>query len=385
MNVGVIGCGFVGLSNAAILAHNEKVFIFDIDQKKMDKIERKEVPFDDLELSSLLSNNHIFLKRCHSEKELICCTELIIIALPTDYDVQNSKLDTSIIEETIARILEDNRKTIIIIRSTVPVGFTEKMKHKFDYNDIFFMPEFLREGRAYSDSLNPERIVIGGDIKSSKIAKLFLEAMKKGGGGQVKVQYTTTTEAETIKLFSNAFLAMRVSFFNELDIFAEKKGMDCSKLIQGICSDSRIGNYYNCPSFGYGGYCLPKDTAQISNSLKPDNILLNAVIKSNESRIAYIADKINHMEGCVGIYRLQAKKGTNSIRNSVMLDIIKILSDQGRTIYVYEPVIQVKSWINNMVFVNSLRELDQKCDVIIANRKDPELEPYKNKIYTRDI
>lgn len=385
MNIGVIGCGFVGLSNAAILAQNEKVFIFDIDQKKMDKIENNEVPFDDFQLSMLLSNNRILLKRCRSEKELIHSAEIIIIALPTDYDSQKNKLNTTMIEKTIAAILENNRRTLIIIRSTVPIGFTENMKKKFAYNDIFFMPEFLREGSAYSDSLNPDRIVIGGGVKSLQIAELFLDAMQKGGGNQVEVQYTTTTEAETIKLFSNAYLAMRVSFFNELDIFAEKKGMDCSKLIKGICSDSRIGDYYNSPSFGYGGYCLPKDTEQLSNSLKPDNILLNAVIKSNERRKAYVVDKIMHMKGCVGIYRLQAKRGTNSIRYSVMLDIIKTVSDQGRKIYVYEPMILEKSWIKNMVLVNSLKELDQKCNVIISNQNTLELEPYKSKVYTRDI
>lgn len=388
MNIGVIGCGYVGLSNAAVLSYKENVYLWDINQEKLEQIENGTAPFKDMKLDTILKERQEHLHICHSEQEVIERSDLIIVALPTDYDAAMGGLNTIILEKVINSVKQMERAKVcqILIRSTVPIGFTDRMKITYDCESIYFMPEFLREGNAFLDEMCPERIIIGGEpLGANAIVGLFLSAIELYGVDAPSVLYVVAAEAEAIKLFSNAYLAMRVSFFNELDTFAEKNSMDASAIINGICGDSRIGSLYNCPSFGYGGYCLPKDTMQLSNALMPDNILIESVIKANEQRKAYIVNRISRLDGVIGIYRLQAKRDSDNIRDSVALEIAECLVKNGRSIYVYEPFVNGCNLDKCLHFVETVEELNDKCDWIIANRITSELAPYTGKVYTRDI
>ena len=391
MNIGVIGCGNVGLSNAVVFANAADVYLWDIDSIRLRQIENGAASFicDEVELE--LRKNRESLHICRSFKEVIESVDIVVMALPTNLNSLSGELDTSSLEDAIRAAIEINRKRRIkiLVRSTVPIGFTGEMRHKYNYEDIYFMPEFLREGKSFWDVVHPERIVIGGEIKgATEIINTYLEAIKPYGTKDKSVQCVSTYEAEAIKLFSNAYLAMRIAFFNELDIFAESNNMNAKNIIRGVCGDSRIGDYYNCPSFGYGGYCLPKDTNQLSQSLKPDNVLTEAISKSNQHRMDYIVSNIDKTDGDIGIYRLQAKRDSLDIKNSVAIYILQKLVARGRTVFVYEPLakeIRTIDYDKRVIFVNTVDELNEKSKIIVANRIDTEILPFLSKVYTRDI
>lgn len=387
MNIGVIGCGYVGLSNAVLLAHQGVVSIWDIDESKLSLIREGKSPFKDDNLDDALKNVCNNLNIASSLEEVVNCSEVIFLALPTDYDTVKKELDTSNLEKALYSIssvtVNENHK--VVIRSTVPIGFSEKMNSEQEKLSICYMPEFLREGNAFIDTVNPERLVFGGDDDViSSILPIVFNAITKAGGEIPKYQVLPTKEAEAIKLFSNTYLAMRIAFINELDSFAECNGLSSSEIIKGVCADSRIGNIYNNPSFGYGGYCLPKDTKQLAKQIDSDGVLIGMIDYSNENRKKIIVNKLLQEDGPIGIYRLQSKKGADNIRNSVMFDIMNELVKLEKEIYLYEPLlldIELCSRINR---VNTVSELNDRANIIVANWMDDELIPYKEKVYTRD-
>lgn len=388
MNIGVIGCGYVGLSNAVILAYKNNVFVWDINSNKLDMIENRKIPFEDADLAKALEDSKIQLNVCRSLEQMIENTEIFIIALPTDYNQQTNSLNTSSIEQTIEQIIVGvkSQKCRIIIKSTVPVGFTISMREKYEFDQIFFMPEFLREGSAYKDTMYPDRIVFGGDeLEIGDITKVYLDSVQAVSGIKPELFYMDVTEAESVKLFSNAYLAMRIAFFNEVDCFAETRNMNSAQLIRAICADSRIGNYYNNPSFGYGGYCLPKDTEQLANIIGEEGILTGAIGKSNNQRKKYITRRIIDSYSSVGVYRLQSKRGSDNKRNAVILEIVEALLKAGKNVYLYEPEIDIPDSLDGVEIVSNLDSLNEKCEVIVANRMDNDLIPYMNKVYTRDV
>ncbi len=388
MKFGVIGCGYVGLSNAVLLACKNPVWVWDINANKMKLIEKRNVPFEDEDLSKEIANEHIQLNVGQSLEEVVNNSEVFIIALPTDYDEKLKGLNTSIIEKTIARIikLKGSEKFQIVVRSTVPVGFTCSMREKFSCEEIFFMPEFLREGSSFRDTVNPDRVVFGGEkIAIENISNAYIECISELSGSVPKYFFMDASEAETVKLFSNAYLAMRVAFFNEVDSFSEERAMNSASLIKAICADSRIGDFYNSPSFGYGGYCLPKDTEQIARITGENGVLIGAIGQSNSQRKNHIIQQIIELYDCVGVYRLQSKRGSDNHRNAVMFEIMKLLVDTGKSVYLYEPSISTEDMLENVIMVDSLQELNEKCEVIVANRMYEELRPYKAKVYTRDV
>lgn len=386
MNIGIIGCGFVGLANATLLSQNNQVFLWDVNTERLELISNHIIPFDDRSLYEAWRNVKYDFVVCDSGEMLIDNSEIIILALPTDLDPASGELKLTGIQDTISEILGRNRDVTIIIRSTVSVGFTHKMQKIFDYYNILFMPEFLREGMAYADMVSPHRIVIGGNkVIAEKMIEVYKEAiMIAGGKSDIKTNILTESEAEAVKLFSNTYLAMRVAFFNEIDTFAEKNGLNSKAVIEGICEDYRIGNYYNNPSFGYGGYCLPKDVTQTASLLKEDGILVKAIDSSNENRKRYVEDIICEVDGAVGFYRLQAKRESKNIRCSAMIDIFQETAKRGKKIYIYEPLLSCESNNSNVIFVNSLQELNDNSEIIVANSFTDELIPYKCKVYTRD-
>lgn len=386
MNIGVIGCGYVGLSNAILLANSEEVTLWDIDANKLNDILSKKLPFDDNELKHALDNVIDHLSSANSVEDLVINNQIIIIAMPTNYNDDVEELNTCDIEETVRRINECAalEKRIVIIRSTVPIGFTNKLQSKYKNLDICFMPEFLREGCCYHDTLFPERIVIGGEKENiNRIYQLYSHSIKiAGGNAEVERFLMEVNEAESVKLFSNTYLAMRVAFFNELDTFSEKNNMSSNSILRAVCADSRVGNIYNSPSFGYGGYCLPKDTKQLSNQLKFP--LIGAINESNEYRKEYITQKLVSIGGPVGVYRIQSKKGANNTRNSVAYDLIKKLSERGIDVIYYEPLIKANIDIRNVIRAESVSDLASQSNIIIANWIDSEIIPYLDKVYSRD-
>ena len=381
MRICVIGCGYVGLATAVAFSKSQIVTIHDSNLKKIGCLRKDLFPIDDKDLKDAFHRN----KRriiVEGRKELcISDNNYFILALPTDE--KNGLLDTAILEEWIEAIATSkNSSSMIVIRSTVPVGFTKSMQERFEYKNIFFWPEFLREGKAYYDIENPSRVVLGG-------SKLELEKLVIAVHGNKEIEfpvyYTTTQEAEAIKLFSNAYLAMRISFFNEIDSFSEREELDSKKVIQGVCADPRIGDYYNNPSFGYGGYCLPKDTKQIAHQIADENSLINSICKSNERRKHEIAQRIVGNAKRVGIYRLQMKKDSDNIRGSAMVDIIAELTLKGFEVWIFEPMLIDKAVVPGVVLCKDLKNLYDKCDIILANRVEAELLPYIDKVYTRDL
>ncbi|MRI83289.1 MAG: UDP-glucose 6-dehydrogenase [Nitratiruptor sp.] len=384
MKIAIAGTGYVGLSNAVLLAQNNEVVALDIDPRKVELINQRISPIEDKEITEFFQTKELRLKATLDKKEAYEGAEYIVIATPTDYDPVTNYFNTKSIESVIEDVLAINPKATIVIRSTIPIGYTERIKEQFEYERIFFVPEFLREGKALYDSLYPSRIIVG---EKSTRAEIFANLLRDGAFKEtIPILYTNNTEAEAIKLFANTYLAMRVAFFNELDTFAESKGLSTQEIIEGICLDPRIGNYYNNPSFGYGGYCLPKDTKQLLANYTLENIpqkLMEAIVESNTLRKEYIVHRIlERKPKKVGIYRLIMKAGSDNFRSSAIFDIMDMLRPFTKLI-IYEPVAK-EDEIDGIPITTDLQELTE-CDIIVANRMEKPLEPFKEKVYTRDI
>lgn len=384
MKIAIAGLGYVGTSNAVLLAQFNHVIAFDILQVKIDKINKHISPIKDDMIDDFFESHKLNLEATVDSKYAIRSSELLIIATPTNYDSTTNYFDTSSVESVIALAVDENPDVTILIKSTIPVGFTEKMKKKYHHEKILFSPEFLREGQALYDNLYPSRIIVGGEqLIADKVVKLFMDAAEKKN---IKTMIMSSTEAEAVKLFSNTYLAMRVAYFNELDSYAELRGLSSRHIIDGVCADSRIGDVYNNPSFGYGGYCLPKDSKQLlaNYSGVPQNII-SAVVKANFTRKQHIADMIMRKKpGLVGIYRLTMKIGSDNYRESAVLDIMSLLGKNNVGILIYEPTIMDDKY-NSWNIENNLDIFTEKCDIILANRWNKELENVVNKVYTRDI
>lgn len=384
MKITVAGIGYVGLSNAILLSQNNEVVAFDISAKRVEELNNKISPIIDPEIEDYLLNKDLNLSSTSNKHDAIKDSEFVIIATPTNYDIETNFFNTVSVESLINDIRTINSNATIIIKSTVPVGFTEKMKMQFNYKDIFFSPEFLREGTALFDNLYPSRIIIGS--KSNK-AKKFLSLIKKATlKKDVEVLLTESTEAEAIKLFSNTYLAMRVAYFNELDTYSESHELNTKDIITGVGSDPRIGNHYNNPSFGYGGYCLPKDTKQLKANYKEiPNSLVSAIVDANSIRKDFIADSvIKRNPKVVGIYRLIMKAGSDNYRESSVQGVMKRIKAKGIKVIVYEPVLNDKVFFNSKV-IRNLEEFKKLSDIIIANRVTDEINDVMSKVYTRDL
>ena len=384
MNISVAGAGYVGLSLSILLAQKNDVILFDIDKEKINLINSKKSPINDISIQNYLANNNLRLKGSSSSSDAYLNSEYLIIAAPTNYDVKTGQFNTEIVENIIEESIKTNPKIIIVIKSTVPVGFTKSMKLKFKHDNIFFSPEFLREGMSIQDNLSPSRIIIGENSpEAKKFADLLISISNKKKN---KVIFMNSDEAESVKLFSNTYLAMRIAFFNELDSYSELKNLNTKNIIEGVSSDERIGDYYNNPSFGYGGYCLPKDTKQLlANYNNVPNNLMQAIVDANTTRKDFIADSIiSKNPKTVGIYRLVMKHGSDNFRTSAIQTVMKRIKAKGIEVIIYEPIIKEKKFFNCEVIEN-INNFKQKSDIIIANRNNKELRDVQKKIYTRDI
>jgi UDPglucose 6-dehydrogenase len=384
MKITVVGSGYVGLSISALLAQTHEVWTLDINEQKINKINNKISPIKDADIEYLFKNNKVLIKASSDKRESYDNCDIIIISTPTDYDPNLNFFDTSSVEKVLEDATSFQKSALIVIKSTVPVGFTEKMKRRFSYEKIIFSPEFLREGNALKDNLYPSRIVIGG---FSKEAAEFGELMRMNSKKkETKIYKMSSTEAEAVKLFANTYLAMRVSFFNELDSYAISKKLNPKKIIEGVSSDDRIGNYYNNPSFGYGGYCLPKDTKQLLANFEnvPQN-LIDAIVKSNSTRKDFIADQLIAMKPkVVGIYRLIMKEGSDNFRVSAIQGVMKRINSKGIELIVYEPLLDEKVFYGCKV-IKKLSEFINLSSIILANRVDSSLNEVKEKVFTRDL
>ena len=380
----VVGLGYVGTSLCALLAYKYQIVAIDIDQKKIDQINSRISPIKDNEISKYLKNKKLKLKGTLNKLEAYKDSEYVIICAPTNFSNAKKEFDTKIIEKIIKEILSLNKNTTIIIKSTVPIGFTNRMRLKFNNQNIFFSPEFLREGKALYDNLFPSRIIIGG---KNKFAKNFVKIIKSCAKiKNIKAIYTGSLEAEAVKLFVNSYLALRVAFFNELDSFSEKNNLNSEDIIKGISLDKRVGDYYNNPSFGYGGYCLPKDTKQLKSNLAGSpNEIITAIINSNKKRKSFISKNIVKLKfKRVGIYRLIMKSKSDNFRESSIISIIKKLKKNKIKLSIYEPMIKDDK-IFGVKIVKNLKSFKSNCDLIVANRVDKSLKDSASKVYTRDI
>lgn len=381
MKILVFGLGYVGLANAILLAESNEVIGIDVDSKRVDMVNKKTSPLQDEMIITYLKEKDLKLKASTEFEKHLKDSDLAIVAVPTNYDEDTRYFDTSFVDGVIEDIKKENKDLPILIKSTIPVGYTKSQNEKHKSDNIIFSPEFLREGKALRDSLYPSRIIIGekGD-RAEKIANLY----KKEALNDPEILCMDSNEAEAVKLFANTYLAMRVSFFNELDTFAEVKGLDTKDIIEGVCADPRIGNYYNNPSFGYGGYCLPKDTKQLyANFEDVPNAMFAPIIESNKIRKDYISKRIlKDKPKTVGIYRLIMKKNSDNFRKSAIIDVINNIKDKTRVI-IYEPNLEVENF-EGLKVVNNLEEF-KKADIIVANRLENDLKDIEYKVYTRDI